>query len=249
MTLISTIAAAPRSAATSSTPAPATAAAPVEPRPTTAKFSIGGAIGGGVGGLALGGVGGAILGAMMDAGTQAGWMGGSGMMWGAVGGLVLGGAIGAIWAGEALGNYNLKDAQQKYDAKVGSPSSELATRMIQPFDHDNSGSIEIGDRTGIPSMDERVIIDKQIQHRSEPYFDVWNNEWKSRDVSTPMTDTKSAARVWTDADANHDDTVTPDELAKLIDTADANHDGRITADEQGIFNDAHPIIDTGWQVG
>lgn len=227
---------------------------PLEPStepPTIApyKASVGGWIGTGVGtvfGAGLGaGIGAIALGALSA-------RAGGGFFSAANVGLALGGVIGAVGGGIGVYSMNKSSYENRENARIqadfGTPTLVHARNLIDKFDHDADGSIDLVNSTGLASQDERVYSEERRQSRSRPKYDFWHDEWRTETERWTETRGVSAASIWTAANVEpKDDIVSDVEVARLMARFDADRSGTLQTPEQDAFKAAHPVLIDEWR--
>jgi hypothetical protein len=233
---------------------PSGADVPIEPvgSPATPKpFSPGAGTWIGAGVAAL--FGGAIAGSIGIAGLAPAVEGASRLRTGLgiAGGIGIGllTAGGAAWGAYAIsrGSYNSSE-RERVTAQFGTSTLQNAREFMTPFDHDDDGSIDLVNRTGLPGQDEQVFLESRDQSESHLKYDWWDDDW---DVDTDhYTESRgvSAVDVWEAANtAPKDDTVTDVELAHLMANFDTDRNGALNASEKDAFTAAHPVIMDDWR--
>jgi hypothetical protein len=233
------------------TPTPTPNAAgdpPLEPKtqaPTPSAYhpSVGGWIGYGAGALGMGAVGAALggLGGMLLSGGLINGSGGAALGGAVIGALAAGGIGTAIFYG-MNSDAHAKAEQAKIEASFGVPILPSATDMVQTYDHDHSGSVDLVNPTGLPGGDERVATDTRVENHGEFSYDWWDDDVDYHNVQTTVTTSTSAAKPFTAADADPTDgKVTPLELAKLMARFDTDRSGTLTTREQEAFRAEYPL--------
>lgn len=220
------------------------------PEPTPYEPGVGTWLG--VGGATVGG---AVLGA--GAGAIAlsllNWRYGGGasfdgaMMAGmAIGGL-LGAGAGGIGTYSMLSNNHRERELKRIDATFGRPLDMHAASMIDPFDHNGNDKIELVNTTGLPSHDERVAVETRQQSRSERHYDWIEDDWDTTVHRWTEERARSAAGIWSTANANGDDVMEQEELMKLLGSFDEDGSGTLTTSERERFEAAHPVTVDEWK--
>jgi hypothetical protein len=169
--------------------------------------------------------------------------------------LLMGGIALAGVAAGGLGVYHLNRSnyENKQEAKLqaehGTSTLQFARNMIQKYDHDTNGQIDLVNSTGLASQDERVFTESREQSESHPHYDVWDDDWDMETSRWTETRGTSAAKVWKDADvAPKDEVVSDIELATMMSQFDADRSGSLTTPEQQAFQAAHPVIVDDWRA-
>jgi hypothetical protein len=224
------------------------------------KYGLPSEIGWGVGGATIGaGVAGAVLGlaAISDHyGNDQGLFGGH--VWPDFAIVGAAAAIGAV-AGFFINKSDQDTIHQQReltheDAVVGKPLARYQQELTAQYDHDGNGVITNGPSpTGLQDHDERLTQNTaeftRTNYTFSPHKDIWGNDHlfqKSTDT-IPEVQFVSAAAVWTAADANHDGSVSKQEMTSFLKQYDTNGDGNLDAGERAqIFKD-HPLVAGAWQ--
>lgn len=221
------------------------------PEPTPYEPGVGTWLG--VGGATIGG---ALLGAGAGAMALAllNWRAGAGAsLEGAMtAGMAIGGVLGA--AGGGFGTYSMLAGNHRerelarIDATFGRPVDMHAASVIDPFDHNDNGRIDLVNATGLASHDERIALETREQSRRERHYDWIEDDWDTTVHRWTEERARSAADIWSTANANGDDLMEQGELEQLMRAFDEDGSGTLTTAERERFEAAHPMIVDEWKA-